>query len=160
MFCDALDQLISKNRGSDEFEYIFCKDEPYELHFEWYLWEYNVKCGLTVYIDSDDTEWFILYDEGRKRIKRQVDKNNIKKSAKDFLTELSLVKKITPHKTVKTMLENNNLTQAYGIFFHYTTREGLTEIIKGKQIRLTRMDKIEFAPNEGERYCTHNYLIF
>ena len=88
MFCDALDQLISSKGGFDGSDYIFCRDEPYELHFEWYLREYDVKCGLTVYADPDDTEWFVVSDGGRKRIRRRVDRKDVEGSAGMFLGEV------------------------------------------------------------------------
>ena len=88
MFCDALDQLISSKDGFDGSDYIFCRDEPYELHFEWYLRECDVKCGLTVYADPDDTEWFVVSDGGRKRIRRRVDREDVEGSAEMFLREV------------------------------------------------------------------------
>ena len=88
MFCDALEQMISSKGGFDGSDYIFCRDEPYELHFEWYLRECDVKCGLTVYADPDDTEWFVVSDGGRKRIRRRVDRKDVEGSAEMFLREV------------------------------------------------------------------------
>ena len=64
-------------------DYIFCRDEPYELHFEWYLKENDVKCGLTVYADPDDTEWFVVSNNGKRRMRRRVIKEDASDDARE-----------------------------------------------------------------------------
>lgn len=83
MFCDALE-----GHGADwgDAEYLFCRDEPYELHFEWYL--DGVKWGLTVYGDRDDTEWFVVSRNGKRRFRRKVDWSDVEESAGGFVEEV------------------------------------------------------------------------
>lgn len=83
MFCDALEGHGVDWSGA---EYLFCEDEPYELHFEWYL--DGVKWGLTVYADRDDTEWSVVSDDGRSRFRKRVDWSDVEGSARGFAEEV------------------------------------------------------------------------